>query len=214
MNYIQKQNFKNIQSEYYRKLLLKKSIFDSFHTCSNLYDANIHINSFGFLFTVQFKPINSKSVIQKQKIIKKEIEIIHDNISQIIIENKAARNKKFRPFMVSFYDVECSRTHKYNFTHELPHVHGVLLVHPKTAPNFEKIYEIRDLIKTQTNYVDRIVFRRIDNGCEGIKNIVDYGLKYASNVFDSNFNYELDYVFPEPDGKNYPFYGYLDKIQV
>lgn len=127
----------------------------------------------------------------------------HSHLSRLLLGNnwRITKNVNKQPMMVCFFDHEGTKQRKRLDRSVYPHVHGLIVIHDTTLPQFmgmtyNRTNERRYLLQ-QPRAFREVSFKPVYDGIDGLKRFVSYGLKFdKTNEKSGNNIYTLD-VYPK-----------------
>lgn len=205
------QNIKSATSKYIQSLFLEKVAFDLDHQPTNAEFID-HINHHLFMVTAHIKYTSAKTTINKQNYAMAAFKTYYLELVKCLVQSRPRRNTSFQPLVYICYDVEGSRHNSPALDEQIPHFHGLILLHPRTRTNFLEALHDGKLNTSQDGRVEDVKYES-PRGTEGdLKHIVNYVIKHSSTLNGVDTNYAPDAVFPDLRNSRYPFFLRPDTI--
>ncbi|MDH4992092.1 hypothetical protein QEZ48_14830 [Aquamicrobium lusatiense] len=134
----------------------------------------------------------------------------------MLVENalgkRAGQSIKHQPLTMAYLDVEGTAWGNAAEVFQTPHLHAVMLLHPKKRDEFASYLESDEALKFRETFVSKIdVIPFTDDG-RGIAPVLTYAAKYARNQMA---NQRFDWLFeayPSVSEFSYPFYKKLKTL--
>ncbi|TCR89890.1 hypothetical protein EV561_104111 [Rhizobium sp. BK376] len=201
--------------------IINKIEFDLGHDMkSNNFNLNKYLQKTLYFVTIQLYTNFTDDFysIKRQNITNESLDKFYYRLSSMFISRSVDNNSKYQPLLQLYLDDENSRYNAFMRPISKPHFHGLLLIHPKTADQFDKFYQSNGLFGTSTEVtmrnldlypIETVTFSKFDPEIGSLRNLISYTTKFARNQRFINGNdggIELLRVYPRTSSKKYPFY--------
>jgi hypothetical protein len=128
------------------------------------------------------------------------------DLSAAIIDKDPRKRKKLQPLIHVSFDVEGGRARKFVSNPEIPHLHGIALIHPQTKEHFERALDSGIISKSIDGMTECVKYEKVSYTNKAMNKIATYCLKYTSVLKGNNVNYSPNDFFPLLPPAKYPFY--------
>jgi hypothetical protein len=123
-----------------------------------------------------------------------------------VIDKDPRKRTILQPLVHVSFDVEGSKSHQFISNPEIPHLHGLALIHPLTKDNFDRALATGSLSKSVDGATESVKYEKIRYSKKDMNKIVAYCSKYTDILKDNNMNYSPNEFFPLLKPAKYPFY--------
>lgn len=133
-----------------------------------------------YLVTTHFNDPRYNSVEKNLDYVSRSTQLVYNHLlNKIVKSHLRKQNKKYHPFMMTFLDFSGSRHHHSSFG-TIPHIHSILVVHPKTEARYldlvEQDFRINEGNKN-TISIQTMDSRLIGPTEEDLETVIDYSSK-------------------------------------
>ncbi|MDM9647116.1 hypothetical protein [Rhizobium sp. S163] len=191
---------------YVENLFRSKAVFD-INPESDPAIVEHHISKHLYFFTAHLKYKMLPNSSSKQEYAMNAFRKYYIEMQRELIEH--SRQTVMQPLTYVAYDVEGSRYNSPAIDAQIPHLHGLMLLHPKTRDNFVRALEAKMLTKNSDGSIEKVTFEAHRGGLEDLSRIVDYTIKHSTTLQGNNYNFQPDMLLPDLKPKLYPFYKSL-----
>lgn len=193
------------------QLFIDKARFD-LQTDASLETVTNHLAEHLYFFTAHMRHVGQGPDFMKQSHAMDSIGKYYWNLIHGLID-KPRRNPNLQPLTYAAYDVEGSRRNNPARDAQIPHLHGIILLHPKTRNDFVRMLQEGALTKSWDGSIEDVKFERHRGEIDDLDNIVKYVIKHSVRLTDINTNYQTWKIMPEFSPAAYPFYKKVANCQ-
>ena len=211
MNNTSRYNLNSSFSSFIEQLFNDKYMFDLQvkHVCRK---ASLdHFYNHLFFITVQFKPDICKIADEKAHVRTKAIfdayRKWHLKVSEKLLGPKFNKKPLLQPFSMAFLDVEGSRQNRAAKVFQIPHIHALLLVHPDTQAEFEKLRKSGILKEANDSRITCIDIIKFEPQVGSVTPLMTYASKYPRQTLREARIDRTFWSYPDLEATTYPFYG-------
>lgn len=212
---IEYQKFENIVA---KNNLSEKLLFDKF--CKESYiniDEKANYSNELYFITIH---INGGLRTARNNSIECSMGLLYKSLCAKFIKNSNTNNLHLLPFTQLYFDFEGSRDSVVAHNIEVPHFHGLMLLHPKTIERFEDFLMssgVAKIVNGRESYqftarqfppLESITFTKFDPSTS-LDDTISYVTKSARNnrFAKGDGDYiELSHIYPRLPKRLYPFY--------
>ena len=117
-------------------------------------------------------------------------------------------NKKplLQPFTMAFLDVEGSRYGQAAKAFEIPHIHALMLVHPKMANGFKALMGSAGLVCTEDPRISKVEIEPFTDDGRGSAPMMTYAAKYPRSVIDNARHETPWWSYPDLKSETFAYF--------
>ncbi|MCC2096238.1 MAG: hypothetical protein KDJ29_05075 [Hyphomicrobiales bacterium] len=118
-------------------------------------------------------------------------------------------NKKplLQPFIMAFLDVEGSRYGQAAKAFEIPHIHALMLVHPKVENGFKALMGSARLVCTEDPRISKVEIEPFKDDGRGSAPIMTYAAKYPRSIIENPRHETPWWCYPDVKPETFAFLG-------
>jgi hypothetical protein len=174
------------------------------HHEKHLYFVTFHVRPNAYTAKDGFSNYNAKPIFSAFK-------SWYLSICRKLLGPRFHKKPNLQPFVMAFLDVEGSRYGKAAKAFEIPHIHALMLLHPKVVGDFLTLIPAMTLTCADDPRIGKIEIRPFKDDGRGLAPIMTYAAKYSRATFSDSRHETLWEIYPDLKTERLAFYREVQK---